>query len=286
MSNINKNSSYVLFYKESDEIINFLICKSYMGHEINGDRGSRTQDRIFCKSVSKVAKSPITINKDIADIKKAIIEKRNYKHITSDEQLIVKKFSDSSLHIVSDSTAFNNLLGGEMNNLENPEDALIRELSEELFINVDPLTLTEYLANIKSQMTEFCESIERKRDFVHTRRIYLINIASLNESVRKYINDVVSNSSLLHKRGIHCGILDVELGELQCIYWVNCDDLQHMLVSAMIKFNYNNVLISMLENKRLLVATSAHSEFSKGGAYYEKYLKYKTKYLELKSRIN
>ena len=136
---------------------------------------------------------------------------------------------------------------------------MCRELEEELLLNATTekkIFLDDILRNI---------GYEYKSD---NKNIYLINYDTLNVAVKCIIESRLKNPNLLHKLDNYCGVDGVEHGEILLLNWVSIGKLKKVCR----QFNYKNEMLKYTTSNL------------KGGNYYEKYLKYKSKYLELNKK--
>ena len=252
--------SYGLFYKkiidiDGKEIYNFLVCKSYKGIQIDG-----MDIRIYCRtSRDKNApfRNPDDIKKEIKE-KKAIIQKK----IPGVDNLRSKKLGNGSIIFIEDrpDKNFYNYLGGKKDDIDVTErDTLYRELEEELLLNVT------------TEKKIFLDNIQRNISYEYNsdnKNIYLINYDTLHVAVKCIIESRLKNPNLLHKLDNYCGVNKVEHGEILLLNWVSLEKLKKICGN----FNRKNEMLNYTTGNL------------KGGNYYEKYLKYKSKYLELNKK--
>ena len=274
------HASYALFYTLVDTP-KLLICKTYSGVKI-----CKKEARIYCRigeNKTNALKSTDIIIKEIDNVIKLLAESP-----TVFVNLRPHKLSDNSIHFISDnSNLFYNFVGGGKENVETAVETLRRELDEELFINSNITDKKLMLDNIIENSTYEIISNDKV--------IFLINYDTLCESVKDFIKNGVINPTIFHKVGKSCGV-DVEMGEICSLQWINfakfCDiikikDTIGKVKGGMLnKFNENNILLNELK-KIFLIEDIENKEIKNmdSGDYYEKYVKYKNKYLLLKKKL-
>ena len=271
------HASYALFYTLVDAP-KLLICKTYYGLKIN-----KKEARIFCRigeNKTNPIKSTDTIIKEIDEVIKQLVESP-----TRFLNLRPHKLSENSIHFISDNgNLFYNFVGGGKENSESTLETLRRELDEELFINSSFIDKKIMLDNIIENITNEIISNDKV--------IFLINYDKLHQLIKDFIKNGVIDPTIFHKMGKSCGV-DVEMGEICSLQWINfakfCDKIKikdsvsEIKGGMLNKFNENNILLN--EIKKIFSIEDKEIEDMYGGNYYEKYVKYKNKYLILKKEL-
>lgn len=259
-------SSYALFFKQIEGNYHFLVCKSYMGLELDG-----REARIFCKS-GKESHSPLKTPSVIREEIRQMIT-RLEEFVPDAINLRTHSLSSNSIHFICDNHKnFYNLLGGQIESGEMAPTSLLRELDEELFINVPDDIKLPMLDNIIGNILESYVSGDKT--------IFLINYDKLQEGIKAHIEAGIKDPTIFHKLGNCCNVDGVELGEIHSLKWLMWDELKHKIrlvpkKGELSKFNTGDILVRKMGELFGLT----------GGNYYEKYLKYKVKYLELKANV-
>jgi hypothetical protein len=265
-----EKSAYILIYKKTSSGVYFLINKNWLGIKIENNeqiiycrRGRNPDSELF--SYEELS-SRIKLAKDL------ILKSKPYTNLR------VHKNSSGSINFVSDdSHSFANFIGGKYFCDEDTFSCLARELKEELFLNIEKPEC--YIKDIISNI-ELTYNSMTTRSYI----VGLINWDKLNDLTKKFISDAVDDPSILHKKVVHCGVPDVEIGEIKELLWIDYTTLKRKMRHAkygekageLNKFNSSDILKKILDK---IVDTSTISD-----EYYTKYIKYKNKYLTLKSK--
>jgi hypothetical protein len=223
------NSSYGLFYSKEKNSV--LVCKTYYGLKIGGK-----EEIIYCRrnKYSRDLKSPYEIQAQIEKTKKKLMDEGGYAVV------FPHKLSKSSINFIAPGiNTFYNLIGGGIEEREgkreDKEQALRREIGEELFLNLDP-----------SEREAVLDDIMRKIDYhpipSEDKLIFFINYDILHESTKRHIRRGIEDSSMFKKTGKSCGV-DVELGEIDKLIWLTLNDAKREFKRSLVKFNEENLLV-------------------------------------------
>lgn len=236
--------SYGLFYKNDGGVLKFLVCRSYKGLKID-----KSEQLIICSN-----KSADTIRTEIDRIKLLLSIHDNPRP---------KKLSANKIIFISNNSSSyqTNFIGGNIEGTETPEDTFLREFDEELLLNCDDENKKSILFDISGNLTN--------KILIGDRTVFLINYDTLADNTKLLLSSGVDNIKAFSKLGSVCDVSGIELGEIHSLKWHNLKGLKDSVTIK--KFFTDGRLTKKLMD--LII----------GGGYYKKYIKYKAKYLKLKS---
>ncbi len=249
------NSAYLLLFKrDSKGRLLYFTLDNYAGIRINSN-----EVQVACGNhgVLKKPQQIITeIRARIADISNAY-PNFNFGYLNPKIMNDHATPENTKFYFVSprnpSGTNFINLPGGGANSGETPEQTVIREVSEEL--NID---ITHIIAG----------NVLLKTITSAGKAIFIVDYDTLQQSDK----DLFRNGNVASNRKTICGVTNIETSEAYYVSWRY----------------YNQLRLHPRDNKFLNKFQEGLNRITPGGnqdIYYKKYLKYKAKYLKLKASM-